>query len=75
MNSSKQSKIKINSPILAGSNSDNNNINSSVIDIESNCCSFTNQQRNTRRIVINVSLFLMNLLMLAGIGILIFKSK
>ena len=52
----------------------NNNCNSSIIDIESNCCNFNNNQRNTRRIIINVSLFLMNIISLAGIITLIIKK-
>ena len=51
-----------------------NNCNSSIIDIESNCCNFNNNQRNTRRIIINVSLFLMNIISLAGIITLIIKK-
>ena len=51
----------------------NNNCNSSIIDIESNCCNFNNNQRNTRRIIINVSLFLMNIISLAGIITLLIK--
>lgn len=52
----------------------NNNCNSSIIDIESNCCNFNNNQRNTRRIIINVSLFLMNIISLAGIITLLIKK-
>ena len=51
-----------------------NNCNSSIIDIESNCCNFNNHQRNTRRIIINVSLFLMNIISLAGIITLLIKK-
>ena len=51
-----------------------NNCNSSIIDIESNCCNFNNNQRNTRRIIINVSLFLINIISLAGIITLLIKK-
>ena len=47
---------------------------SSLIDIESNCCNFNNNQRNTRRIIINVSIVLMNLITLAGIITLLIKK-
>ena len=47
---------------------------SSLIDIESNCCNFNNNQRNTRRIIINVSIVLMNLITLAGIITLLVKK-
>ena len=55
-------------------NKDNESLNSSIIDIESNCCNFNNHQRNTRRIIINVSLFLMNIISLAGIITLLIKK-
>ena len=48
---------------------------SSLIDIESNCCNFNNNQRNTRRIIINVSIVLMNLITLAGIITLLIKNN
>ena len=54
-------------------NKDNESLNSSIIDIKSNCCNFNNHQRNTRRIIINVSLFLMNIISLAGIITLLIK--
>ena len=47
---------------------------SSLIDIESNCCNFNNHQRNTRRIIINISIVLMNLITLAGIITLLIKK-
>lgn len=40
---------------------------SSIIDIESNCCSFSNSQRNTRRIALNITLFVMNFITIAGV--------
>lgn len=49
-------------------------VKSSIIDIESNCCNLNNSQRNTRRIIINVSLFLMNIISLAGIITLLIKK-
>ena len=58
---------------LSSTDENNNNCNSSIIDIESNCCNFNNNQRNTRRIIINVSLFLMNIISLAGIITLLIK--
>ena len=50
------------------------NLNSTLIDIESNCCNFNNHQRNTRRIIINISIVLMNLITLAGIITLLIKK-
>ena len=47
---------------------------SSLIDIESNCCNFNNNQRNTRRKIINISIILMNLITLAGIITLLIKK-
>ena len=47
---------------------------SSLIDIESNCCNFNNNQRNTRRKIINISIILMNLITLAGIITLLVKK-
>lgn len=47
---------------------------SSLIDIESNCCNFNNHQRNTRRIIINISIVLMNLITMAGIITLLIKK-
>ena len=55
-------------------NKENSNHESSLIDIESNCCNFNNNQRNTRRIIINVSIVLMNLITLAGIITLLVKK-
>ena len=48
---------------------------STLIDIESNCCNFNNNQRNTRRKIINISIILMNLITLAGIITLSIKNK
>lgn len=47
---------------------------STLIDIESNCCNFNNNQRNTRRKIINISIILMNLITLAGIITLLIKK-
>ena len=47
---------------------------SSLIDIESNCCNFNNNQRNTRRKIINISIILMNLITLADIITLLIKK-
>ena len=47
---------------------------SSLIDIESNCCNFNNNQRNTRRKIINISIILMNLITTAGIITLLIKK-
>ena len=47
---------------------------SSLIDIESNCCNFNNNQRNTRRKIINISIILMNLITLAGVITLLIKK-
>ena len=55
-------------------NKENLHNDSSLIDIESNCCNFNNNQRNTRRIIINVSIVLMNLITLAGIITLLIKK-
>ena len=49
-------------------------VESSLIDIESNCCNFNNNQRNTRRKIINISIILMNLITLAGIITLLIKK-
>ena len=54
--------------------SKNSNYESSLIDIESNCCNFNNNQRNTRRKIINISIILMNLITLAGIITLLIKK-
>lgn len=54
--------------------STNSNHESSLIDIESNCCNFNNNQRNTRRKIINISIILMNLITLAGIITLLIKK-
>ena len=55
-------------------NKENSNHESSLIDIESNCCNFNNNQRNTRRKIINISIILMNLITLAGIITLLIKK-
>ena len=55
-------------------NNENSNYESSLIDIESNCCNFNNNQRNTRRKIINISIILMNLITLAGIITLLIKK-
>lgn len=49
-------------------------VESSLIDIESNCCNFNNNQRNTRRKIINISIILMNLITMAGIITLLIKK-
>ena len=54
--------------------SKNSNNESSLIDIESNCCNFNNNQRNTRRKIINISIILMNLITLAGVITLLIKK-
>lgn len=54
--------------------SKNSNHESTLIDIESNCCNFNNNQRNTRRKIINISIILMNLITLAGIITLLIKK-
>ena len=54
--------------------STNSSHESSLIDIESNCCNFNNNQRNTRRKIINISIILMNLITLAGIITLLIKK-
>lgn len=51
-----------------------NHAESSLIDIESNCCNFNNNQRNTRRKIINISIILMNLITMAGIITLLIKK-
>lgn len=55
-------------------NKENSNHESTLIDIESNCCNFNNNQRNTRRKIINISIILMNLITLAGIITLLIKK-
>ena len=55
-------------------NKENSNHESSLIDIESNCCNFNNNQRNTRRKIINISIILMNLITLAGVITLLIKK-
>lgn len=55
-------------------NKENSNHESSLIDIESNCCNFNNNQRNTRRKIINISIILMNLITMAGIITLLIKK-
>ena len=47
---------------------------SSLIDIESNCCNFNNNQRNTRLKIIKISIILMNLIKLAEIITLLIKK-
>lgn len=70
MNNDLENKILINKEDLKNSN----HIESSLIDIESNCCNFNNNQRNTRRKIINISIILMNLITLAGIITLLIKK-
>ena len=65
-----ESHILINKEDLKNSNHNE----SSLIDIESNCCNFNNNQRNTRRKIINISIILMNLITLAGIITLLIKK-
>ena len=55
-------------------NKEDSSHESSLIDIESNCCNFNNNQRNTRRMIINISIVLMNLITLAGIITLLIKK-
>ena len=55
-------------------NKGDSNHESTLIDIESNCCNFNNNQRNTRRKIINISIILMNLITLVGIITLLVKK-
>ena len=76
MNNNTENNILINKDndfINKAHSKNDESLNSSIIDIESNCCNFNNHQRNTRRIIINVSLFLMNIISLAGIITLLIK--
>lgn len=69
MNNTLENQILINK-----GDSKNSNHESTLIDIESNCCNFNNNQRNTRRKIINISIILMNLITLAGIITLLIKK-
>lgn len=64
----------IENQILINKEKSNHEHESSLIDIESNCCNFNNNQRNTRRKIINISIILMNLITLAGIITLLIKK-
>ena len=55
-------------------NKGDSNHESTLIDIERNCCNFNNNQRNTRRKIINISIILMNLITLVGIITLLVKK-
>lgn len=48
---------------------------SSLIDINSNCCSFTSSQQNVRRIAINLVLLISAVTTMAGVFVLLFKKN
>ena len=81
MNNDLENSIKSNSGFFCEKsenqiliNKGDSNHESTLIDIESNCCNFNNNQRNTRRKIINISIILMNLITLAGIITLLIKK-